>query len=157
MSNLKVCFSHKSDDWKTPSWLYDYFISLGFLDLFPYKAKFNQFLRVNYKGQNLFINPPYSKMDLVSDYIELLYQHNNRIALLIPARTDTKYFHKLLKLNPIIIFLEGRLHFNDSKECAPFPSMILLFDKNNFFDNNYYCSISRGEFPFKGLDIIKYF
>ena len=41
--------------------------------------------------------------------------------LLIPARTDTKYFRKLVDYGVDIMFITGRLHFNGSNS-APFPS-----------------------------------
>lgn len=53
----------------------------------------------------------------------------------MPARTDTKYFHELLKLKPKIYFIKGRLHFNDSKESAPFPTILLHF--NNYIKCEY--------------------
>ena len=45
----------------------------------------------------------------------------NEVILLIPARTDTKYFRKLVDYGVNIYFITGRLHFNDSNS-APFPS-----------------------------------
>lgn len=53
------------------------------------------------------------------------------VIFLIPARTDTKYFHELLEYSPDIYFIKGRLHYNDSKNGAPFPSVLLrLFYQN---------------------------
>ena len=53
------------------------------------------------------------------------------VVLLIPARTDTKYFHKYIYHNAAEIrFIEGRLRFGDSKQGAPFPSMIVVFRRN---------------------------
>ena len=44
--------------------------------------------------------------------------------LLIPARTDTKWFRKLYDSKCIIGLIQGRLKFNDSNS-APFPSMLV--------------------------------
>ena len=49
--------------------------------------------------------------------------------LLIPARTDTVYFHKLLEFKPEIVFIKGRLRFNDSKLSAPFPSILVILER----------------------------
>jgi phage N-6-adenine-methyltransferase len=48
---------------------------------------------------------------------------------LLPARTDTKWFHKFIygQKNVEIIFLEGRLKFVGAKDAAPFPSMVVIF------------------------------
>lgn len=52
------------------------------------------------------------------------------VVALLPARTDTKYFHKYIYQNPraTIRFLKGRLKFGDSKNSAPFPSMLVIFN-----------------------------
>ena len=50
------------------------------------------------------------------------------IVLLIPARTDTKYFHEYIFPHAnTITFLKGRLKFGQSKNSAPFPSCIVYF------------------------------
>jgi site-specific DNA-methyltransferase (adenine-specific) len=48
--------------------------------------------------------------------------------MLIPARTDTSYFHDYIygKAREIR-FIRGRLHFNESPQGAPFPSMVVVF------------------------------
>lgn len=136
--NLKGCFSKNSDDWRTPSHIYHYFvIESKYIDCFPYHAQYDEFLKV-YEGKKLFVNPPYSKLKLIPDWIRKQYVNNCHIALLIPARTDTKYFHELLSMNPSIYFLKGRLHFNDSKEGAPFPSIVMIFERGDD-SHDWYC------------------
>ena len=126
MSNIKACLSSNTDDWKTPSELFNYFMKKGYRDLFEYKMNKNQF-DILYRNEKLYINPPFSKLKLIPDYIEQLISLNNEIILLIPSRTDTIYFHKLLKFKPKIYFIKGRLHFNDSKLSAPFPTILMEF------------------------------
>lgn len=127
MKNIEACLSHNSDDWKTPTDLYDTFMKLNFIDTFKFQSTENE-LENDYYNKKLFINPPFSKMKEVSKWIERQLENENTIALLIPARTDTQYFHDLAKYKPTIIFIKGRLHYNDSKS-APFPSMLILFRK----------------------------
>lgn len=124
--NKGACFSHNTDDWRTPSDLYHLYIDAGFIDCFPYKADYDEFKRI-YICQRLFVNPPYSKLKFLPGWIKNQIEHGCSVVLLIPARTDTKYFHELLELEPEIEFIKGRLHFNDSKYGAPFPSLILKF------------------------------
>ena len=50
--------------------------------------------------------------------------------MLIPARTDTIAFHKYIYHKAEIRFIKGRLKFGGSKDSAPFPSMVVIFDKN---------------------------
>ena len=127
MANIKGCLSHNSDDWKTPSELYDAFMNAGFVDCFPFKAEYDEFNK-DYHHRKLFLNPPYSKLNAVVDWVALQLHLGNKIALLIPVRTDTRYFMKLHAMKCGIIFIQGRLHFNDSKTCAPFPSMLVLIN-----------------------------
>ena len=55
----------------------------------------------------------------------------NVIVMLLPARTDTRWFHNYIwnKKNVELRFLKGRLKFEGSKNSAPFPSMIVIFKK----------------------------
>lgn len=76
----------------------------------------------------MFCNPPYSK---ISEWVKKAYRESFKpdtiIVLLIPARTDTKYFQEYIYHRAEIRFLKGRLHFNNSKNAAPFPSMIVIY------------------------------
>jgi len=46
---------------------------------------------------------------------------------LLPARTDTKWWHEWALTANEIRFIKGRLKFSGSKNSAPFPSVILIF------------------------------
>jgi site-specific DNA-methyltransferase (adenine-specific) len=48
--------------------------------------------------------------------------------MLIPARTDTRWFHDYINNKAEVRFIKGRLKFGDSKNSAPFPSMVVVFD-----------------------------
>lgn len=122
---IEACLSHQSDDWKTPTWLYNEFMKLNYIDCFKYKSEKNK-LNNYYYGKKLFINPPFSKMNEITKWLCDQIENENTIALLIPARTDTIYFHNLLKYQPMIIFIKGHLKYNDSKS-APFPTILMLF------------------------------
>lgn len=47
---------------------------------------------------------------------------------LLPARTDTAWFHDYC-IKGDITFIRGRLKFNDGKQGAPFPSMVVVFNE----------------------------
>ena len=77
-------------------------------------------------------NPPYGRV--IGDWVKACAEYSkkfNLAVMLLPARTDTKWFHDYIYSNPDaeIRFLKGRLHFNDSKNSAPFPSMVVVFRK----------------------------
>lgn len=126
MKNLKAVFSHNTDDWKTPSDLYDYFVNqLRCVDCFPFQADYDEFERV-YVWKDLFVNPPFSKLKFLPSWIKTQLDNGCTIYLLIPSRTDTKYFHEFLQFNPTIHFIKGRLRFNNALS-APFPTILLVF------------------------------
>ena len=78
----------------------------------------------------MFCNPPYGRE--ISTWVRKCYEESRKpdtlVVMLLPARTDTKWFwdyiyHKAREIR----FIRGRLHFNESKQGAPFPSMIVVF------------------------------
>ena len=52
--------------------------------------------------------------------------------MLIPARTDTTYFHDYIYGKAEIRFIRGRLRFTDEEgnaaDPAPFPSMLVIYN-----------------------------
>ena len=81
-------------------------------------------------GGAVFCNPPYGRQ--IGKWVQKAYEESKSgttIVLLIPARTDTTYFHDYIyqKPNVEIRFLRGRLKFGDGKNSAPFPSMVVIF------------------------------
>jgi site-specific DNA-methyltransferase (adenine-specific) len=80
----------------------------------------------------VFCNPPYGSV--IKDWVKkahdegYVYKRKDTVVvMLIPARTDTKYFHNYILGKAEIRFIKGRLKFGDSKNSAPFPSMIVIF------------------------------
>lgn len=131
MQDKQACFSHNSDDWKTPKEIYSYFIENGYIDPCPFQCKTDN-LKIDMGGVNLYINPPYSDIKSWVDYaIEHIKRHQeNHVIFLIQSRTDTRYFQKMMEsnLDMGIYFFKGRLHFNESKDSAPFPSCLIRLE-----------------------------
>lgn len=81
------------------------------------------------KDGAVWCNPPYGRA--IGDWVERGYRetrHYGTVVMLLPARTDTQWFHEYC-LKGEIRFLRGRLSFDDQKTRgrAPFPSMIVIF------------------------------
>ena len=70
-------------------------------------------------------------MQLGSQMLQIFYGGGGIAVMLLPARTDTKWFHDYVYKKAEIRFLKGRLRFNNAPENAPFPSMIVVFRKEN--------------------------
>ena len=55
--------------------------------------------------------------------------------MLLPARTDTSYFHDYIYGRAEIRFIRGRLRFTDDdgneKDAAPFPSMVVVYGEGD--------------------------
>ena len=64
-------------------------------------------------------------------YIQKCYElsKHNLVVMLLPARTDTRWFHDFIYNKAEIRFIKGRLKFGNSKNSAPFPSMIVIMGR----------------------------
>lgn len=124
----KILFSKKCDDWATPLPIYRWFMGRGFVDPCPLNSIMDN-LSYDFSESDLFINPPYSNISKWVDFaIENHLKGNltKNIVLLIPSRTDTKYFHRLMQYGCEFSFFKGRLKFGGSKNSAPFPSVLVF-------------------------------
>ncbi len=75
----------------------------------------------------MFRNPPYGPG--LGEWLKRGLEAEVAV-FLIPARTDTRWFHELVLPHATEIrFIRGRLKFGDAKNSAPFPSMVVVFRK----------------------------
>lgn len=141
MDKLKICFSHNSDDWSTPDDLYKHFINdLKCVDPCPLYSESDNLNNI-YTNSKIYINPPYSKIDKWVNFIDENLKKGCTIYLLIPSRTDTKYFHKLMGFDNVksdLYFIKGRLKFGGSKQSAPFPSVLIKMEYVGYNSINSY-------------------
>lgn len=135
-----ILFSSNSNEWETPINIFNELNNEFNFNLDPcssdnnykcekhYTIKENGLLQ-NWQGSRVFVNPPYGRN--LYKWVEKCYieghKDNTLVVMLIPARTDTKYFHDFIYNKSEIRFIKGRLHFNNSKNAAPFPSMIVIY------------------------------
>lgn len=78
-------------------------------------------------GKRNFMNPPYGRE--IGKWVEKACANPLTVCLL-PARTDTRWFHDwICNGQAEIRFIKGRLKFGGSKNSAPFPSMVVIFRK----------------------------
>lgn len=122
----KSLLSHNTDNWRTPSAIYKHYINNGYFDPCPYNEGPIEVdgLAIEWRDRN-FVNPPYSNLKAWTIKALEEYKKGREVVLLIPARTDTQAFKMLYNAGVMFIFITGRLHFNDSKNPAPFPSMLV--------------------------------
>lgn len=81
----------------------------------------------SWRGKRVFCNPPYGPG--LRPFLERWHEPDLAVYL-IPARTDTKWFHEIvLPHAKEIRFVKGRLKFGDAENSAPFPSMLCIFSR----------------------------
>lgn len=139
--NTQVIFSSATDMWATPQSFFNQLNEEFNFNLDPCatseNAKCDKFftkeidgLHQDWGGCRVFCNPPYGRelpLWVQKTYMESK-KPNTIVVMLIPARTDTRYFHEYIYHKAKEIrFLKGRLKFGKSKNSAPFPSMVVVF------------------------------
>ncbi|MEB3150286.1 MAG: DNA N-6-adenine-methyltransferase [Sphaerospermopsis sp.] len=144
----KGLFTSNTDLWGTPQKLFDELNLQWCFDLdvcaIPENAKCEKFFTPEQDGLKqdwtgvCWMNPPYGRE--IGKWIKKAYNEAQKGAIvvaLLPARTDTKWFHNWIyqKDSVQVDFIKGRLKFGDSKNSAPFPSMIVVFQKSNWYRN----------------------
>lgn len=153
--NKEVMFSSKNMNWCTPQDLFDklndeyhFVLDAAATDdtakCDKYFTPRDDGLSQSWDfGGSVFCNPPYGRE--IGKWAKKAYEQSSAghpIVLLIPARTDTTWFHDYIYNKAQIYFLKGRLHFEDEKGNrsgpAPFPSMIAVY-------NNKEKSYKKGE------------
>ena len=86
-------------------------------------------------GGAVFCNPPYGRN--IGKWVRKAWVEARKgltVVLLIPARTDTEYYHSYIygRKNAEIRFVRGRLYFKDeegnTQGRAPFPSMVVVYN-----------------------------
>ena len=138
--NTELMFSSKTDMWSTPQKFYDELNKEFNFNLDPCSTNENNKcekhftidddgLKQDWQGYTVFVNPPYGRV--LKEWVKKCYDEslkpNTRVVMLIPARTDTIYFHKYIYNIATIRFLKGRLKFGECTNSAPFPSMLVIF------------------------------
>jgi phage N-6-adenine-methyltransferase len=156
-------FSRASDEWETPQWLFDLMdqefhfqvdaaaspdnnktpISIGYDSLTINWVEW-------FGSVEFWLNPPYSK---IAAFMKKAYDESQKgatVVCLIPARTDTRYWHDYVMKAHEIRFVKRRVSFygkikvpGQPKDTpkdqikymmgwapAPFPSVIVIFDQS---------------------------
>lgn len=136
-----VLFSSATDLWATPQDFYNKLNDEFCFTLDPcatnnnakctiFFTKEQDGLSQSWEGHNVFCNPPYGRE--LYKWVKKAYEEsrkpNTLVVMLIPARTDTRYFHEFIYHKAKEIrFIKGRLKFGNATNSAPFPSMVVVF------------------------------
>ncbi len=135
-------FSSKTDLWATPQDFFDKLNEEFQFDLdvcaLPENAKCERYFTPEADGLmqpwtgNVWCNPPYGRdigLWVSRGYTSTKLGYANVVVMLLPVRSDTRWFHDFVLGKAEVRFVKGRLKFGDSKNSAPFPSMVVVFRK----------------------------
>jgi site-specific DNA-methyltransferase (adenine-specific) len=132
-----VHFSSKSNEWATPQDFFDKLNEEFQFTLDPcathqnhkcakYFTEEDDGLTQSWDNEIVFCNPPYGRQ--IKHWVKKASEAvGGVVVLLIPARTDTSYFHDYIYGKSEIRFIRGRLKFGGHQNPAPFPSMVVIF------------------------------
>lgn len=133
--NSRVMFSSQTDMWTTPQGFFDELDREFHFDCdvcaIPENAKCRKFFTPAQDGLKqewggvCYMNPPYGRA--IGKWVQKAAESSATVVCLLPARTDTKWFHEYIYGKAEIRFIKGRLKFGDGKNSAPFPSMVVIF------------------------------
>ena len=138
--NTKVLYSSKEEKWATPQ---DFFDKLN--DEFhftldaaasPDNAKCPVYfteeqngLAQSWEGHTVWCNPPYCRK--TGAWVKKAWEEHQRtgctVVMLLPSRTDVRWFHDYILGKAEIRFIKGRLKFGENKNSAPFPSIVVIY------------------------------
>jgi len=142
---MTVHYSSLTNEWSTPAELFARLDAEFGFTLDPCataeNAKCRKFftqaddgLRQSWAGERVFMNPPYGRQ--IGAWVRKAFEESQNGALvvcLIPARTDTSYWHEYCMNASEIRLIRGRVAFggapktNAHTPCAPFPSAVVVF------------------------------
>jgi len=148
-------FTSATDDWETPA---DFFSMLDTefhftLDVCASasNSKCPRFFSTDDNGLSqswsgvCWMNPPYGRE--IGEWVRKAYEESQRgatVVCLIPARTDTAYWHDYVMRSSEVRLVRGRLHFGgkaDKGHNAPFPCAVVVFRWGSY--TPYFSSVGR--------------
>lgn len=133
--NTDVMFSSKTDMWETPEAFFraldaEFHFTLDVCAV-PENAKCRVFYTPEQDGLAqkwegcCWCNPPYGRE--IGKWVKKAAEAECTVVMLLPARTDTAWFHDYVYGKAEIRFVRGRLKFGGSKNSAPFPNLVAIF------------------------------
>ena len=138
-----AAFSSNRSDWETPRDLFNRIDSIWHFELDAASSDENALcerhftkeqdgLKQEWGGVRVWCNPPYGRE--IGRWVEKAWRESREngaiVIMLLPARTDTRWFHDYCSKADEIALLKGRLRFTLNgirQNSAPFPSMLVRF------------------------------
>lgn len=146
MSIFKNKFESVKQDWNTPDSLFnklnsefkfetDLAASQENTKCPKYYSIQNDSLKQTWSGV-CWLNPPYgNKESKIKDWVKKAYESAEAdpsltVVMLIPARTNTKWFHQYVMKASEVRLICGRVKFVGNKHGLPQPLVLVVFKKS---------------------------
>ena len=135
-----AAYSSERDDWETPRELFDRIDAIWHFTVDAASSDSNALcerhftaesdgLSQDWGGERVWCNPPYGRG--IKDWIRKGFEESRKpgtvVVMLVPARTDTAWYHDYVSQADEVAYLRGRLKFSGAESNAPFPSMLVRF------------------------------
>lgn len=138
-----VHYLSQSDEWPTPQRRYDDLHREFRFTLDPAATKENakcakfftredDGLSQDWSGETVFLNPPFGRV--IGQWVKKAYESSvqgSTVVCLLPARTDTRWWHDYVLRSKEIRWIRGRIRFEGGRHVAPFPSVVVVFKSNH--------------------------
>ncbi len=129
---MNIHFSSQTDLWSTPQAFYEKLDNEFNFTLDPcatdenhktpkYFTENEDGLLQDWSNDIVFMNPPYGRV--IGLWVKKAKESNTTVVCLVPARTDTRWWHD----HVINDAAEIRLKFGTQKNSAPFPSAVIIY------------------------------
>jgi len=135
---LAVHYSSATDLWATPQHFFDALNTEFHFETdvcaLPSNAKCSAYYTPDMDGLSqewsgiCWMNPPYGRQ--IAKWIKKASEsarNGATVVCLVPARTDTQWWHQYIEGRAEVRFVRGRLKFGGSRNSAPFPSAVIVF------------------------------
>ena len=141
-----VLFSSADDDWETPPAFFDRLDAIFDFQLDAAAAAHNTkcaqyFTRKDdalkqdwHPYKRIWLNPPYGRV--MPQWMEKAYRESRKgcmVVCLVPARTDTRWWHEFVHDKALVTFVRSRLKFRNPTKCpnrdgnTVFPSAVVIY------------------------------
>ncbi len=149
MTMNKALNSSVKMDWQTPENVLELVRKVGPIGLDPCTTRENPTgalalcspdvgldgLKLQWAGNSfgalVYVNPPYGRA--LGAWVDKCIQEAKlgaEIILLVPSRTDTRWWHKAANEATCCAFWKGRMTFKGAPSTAPFPTCLFYFGQN---------------------------
>lgn len=81
----------------------------------------------------VWLNPPYSQLTS-HDWMDRVVEHDDLVVGLFPNRTSTRWYQGSVPYSDLVCHVDHRIRFAGSDNSAPFPSVIVGWHTNGYYE-----------------------